>query len=187
MSGAEATLAGVLLGAVIGGGISILVAMMTAKATTARDIERFRHEAREAAEARRQRRLEGAYVHLLAVVNEIEELMETDRVEREPPDYEAASRRMKAIWAEMDAFGSAVVHEWFRKLRSAWLLFPIGMNNARVRARGGSSDSADLEHLDALLKDARMAATGIRRQVSAELRGEDWRSAGTDSDSAEPY
>jgi hypothetical protein len=116
----------------------------------ARDEQRFRHEAEQAAESRRQQRIERAYLSLLAVVNELHELMDTDRVDRTPPDYERASRQANTVLAEMDAFGSPPVHESFNALRGAWLLFPIAMHNARLKAGAGSPDEADLRHIHAL-------------------------------------
>lgn len=72
----------------------------------------------------------------------------------------------------MDAFGSGQAHSLFARLRSAWLLFPIDMHNARVRAGGGVPDPYDLKELDRLRRDARAAATALREQLAAELRGE---------------
>lgn len=125
-----------------------------------------------AAEALRQGRIERTYLHLLAVVNEVHEVMETERLEGNPQDYEAITSRVNGVWAEMDAFGSAEAHELFTRLRSAWLLFTIDIYNARLRARGGSAERTDLENLYKLREDARLAANELRAQVAAELRGE---------------
>jgi hypothetical protein len=175
MNTTEATLAAVFLGALIGGGFSLLVAWTTAKAAAGRDEQRFRHEAEQATESRRQQRIERAYLSLLAVVNELQELMDTDRVDRTPPDYERASRQTSAVLAEMDAFGSPPVHESFNAFRGAWVLFPMAMHNARLKAGTGSVDDADLRHIHALQENARTAATRIRTQVAAELRGQSLR------------
>lgn len=77
---------GVVIGAVLAGAMSLLTAWMTAKAAAERENRRLLHEAAQAADARRQRRIEGAYLNLLGVVNELQRLVDTDRVTNDPPE-----------------------------------------------------------------------------------------------------
>lgn len=173
MSDAAITLVGVAVGGLLAGAVSVVVTLMTAKATDDRDRLRFQHEARLAAEGLRQGRIERAYLHLLAAVNEVHEVIETDRLEGQPPEYEAITSRLNGVWAAMDAFGSPAAHEVFGRLRSAWLLFTIDIHNARLRAGNGPADRHDLKELQQLRQDARLAANQLRAQVAAELRGEE--------------
>lgn len=170
---------GVVIGGVLAGAASLLTAWVTAKAAAERENRRLQHEASQAAEARRQGRIERTYVNLLGVVNELEHLTDTDRVTNDPPDYEAPTRRLNALWPELEAFASDPVLELFRKVRAPWLLFPMSMNNARRRSLGGSVERHEGEHLDRLQQDLRGAAAALRKQVAAELRGE---AAGTRSE-----
>ena len=173
MSDAVITLGGVVVGALLAGAGSAAVTVMTARATAKRDKLRFEHEAAMAAEARRQCRIEGTYLHLLDVVNMVHKVTETDRVEASPPEYGTITSRLDGLWPELDAFGSEAVHALLAKLRATWLLFPIDMHNARLRAGNGPADRHDLEELHQLRQDARLAANELRAQVAAELRGEE--------------
>jgi type II secretory pathway pseudopilin PulG len=163
---------GVVIGAVLAGAMSLLTTWMTEKAAAERENRRLLHEAAQAAEARRQRRIEGTYLNLLGVINELERLVDTDRVADDPPDYEAPTRRLDALWAELEAFASDPVLEVFGKVRGSWLLFPMSMNNTRRRSQGGSVERREGEHLDILQRDLRAAAAALREQVAAELRGD---------------
>jgi hypothetical protein len=123
-------------------------------------------------EQRRQQRIEGTYLRLLAVVNEGWALMERDAPDKEAPDYRAVQQLVEGILSELDAFGSDEIRGLFETWRVVWGLFGIDVHNARVRAGSAGPDKWDREVLETHRSEARESAKLLIAQAATELRGQ---------------
>jgi len=140
---------------------ALVGAWITGRQGRSQNRDRLVHERAMAGEARRQARIEGAYLALLDAVNDADRLVETDAGHRDRPDYESCDARLANVWTALDAFSSDEVRKRYDAWRGDWMCFKIDVDNARR--------TGDKELMEQTRCHARETAQALRAQIRTEL------------------